>query len=258
MESDPFAESCQRLPEIGAGRTPHLIEMGVTEWFCKTFSGDLRLTRFPVCVFGALLNRNEYPTTHWTGLPTVARLQLDLEVHAFAVGTVFHHAFSRHWQERAFYEILDAIGNFISHRAKRRQLLSLGFLSGVLSAYNPSSNHKSGTNANFPRFQLRGEAGRGDPRSAASRGSTGGLPSFAPYPVRSKKYRARQIALRTSLHLSNGSASPDNYVVVMVHTVAAAGFIGVLAQKILHQSSGPLSPEIELTRLGESRTNSTV
>jgi hypothetical protein len=59
MESDPFAESCQRLPEIGAGRTPPLIEMGVTEWFCKTFSGDL----------GALLNRNEYPTTHWTGPP---------------------------------------------------------------------------------------------------------------------------------------------------------------------------------------------
>ena len=62
MESDPFAESCQRLPEIGAGRTPHLIEMGVTEWFCKTFSGDLGLTRFPVCVSALFLTG-----TNWGG-----------------------------------------------------------------------------------------------------------------------------------------------------------------------------------------------
>jgi hypothetical protein len=43
----------------------------------------------PVCALGAFLNRNEYPAAHWTG-PGI-RLQLNLEVYAFAVGTVLEH-----------------------------------------------------------------------------------------------------------------------------------------------------------------------
>jgi hypothetical protein len=54
-------------------------------------SGDLGLAGLPVCAFGAFLNRNEYPTAHWTG-PGV-RFELYLEVHAFAIGTILkHHA----------------------------------------------------------------------------------------------------------------------------------------------------------------------
>jgi hypothetical protein len=89
---------------VGAGDVRWIEKWGTAFWKivrkASTLGGvprgglsDFGLTWLLVYAFSALLNQSEYPAAH-RAAPDV-RVQLDLEVYAFAVGTVFqrHHLF---------------------------------------------------------------------------------------------------------------------------------------------------------------------